>query len=187
MTSAMAENDVGTLVGIDPVTQAFRAKKSHLHGRYTLLEGRSPEAIPEAVRLLGGPPDFVLIDALHIHDAVLADLRGVIKFVERGAHIALHDAFHPGIREAIRKTLADTPELVDLGFITRNIAVTDPVAYAGIRLLRLGSVDDSEIVTTAYHEVGRERPPDDPALWNYDKFAIRVGLVKQPEGWPQAK
>ena len=48
ITNAMEENGVGQLVGIDPEPEQFRATKSETHGRYTLIKGYSPQAIPEA-------------------------------------------------------------------------------------------------------------------------------------------
>jgi hypothetical protein len=174
--NALEENHEGHCVGIDPVPEAFRARPRHLHGRYTLVRGYSPAAVPAAVQGLDGPLDFVLIDALHTHQAVLADLRGVLPFLAAGAHVLVHDAFHQGIDEAIRMVLHEQLALVDCGFPTRSPSkhAEEPVCYQGFRLLRVGQVDSRQLITEGQCRLGGPEPVFTPENWNYDDYARRL-------------
>ncbi|MFX6861590.1 class I SAM-dependent methyltransferase, partial [Acinetobacter baumannii] len=86
------------------------------------------------VARLGGKVDFCLIDAMHTHDHVLADLSGVLPHMETGGHIALHDTFHAGINAAVGEVLAQARHVADCGFLTRHPDIKDgvPVAYQGL-------------------------------------------------------
>jgi cephalosporin hydroxylase len=173
ITNAMQENGVGSLVGIDPETGNFRVADAELHGRYTLIKGYSPEAIPEAVERLGGALDFVFIDALHIYDAVLKDFRAVLPHLSLGAHILFHDTYHQGIDAAIRKVVTENPQLVDCGFITRNPGVSSgPVSFQGLRLIRNGQVDSERLISESYERYGQTPPPFTKDVWNYDEYYI---------------
>lgn len=175
ITSAMEENGVGKLVGLDPAPEAFRAKIEHLYGRYTLVSGYSPGDTEVAVKTLDGPLDLVFIDALHTHDAVLADFLGVIPYLAPDAYILLHDTYHQGIYEAANKVLSEHPDLVDCGFLTRNPSVGEPVSYQGFRLIRKGDVDGKRLISEAYCRTGASVPPFSRDLWNYDEHANRIG------------
>jgi predicted O-methyltransferase YrrM len=174
ITNAMEENRIGKLAGIDPEPGSFRAKPSELHGRYILVKGYSPQAIPAAVEKLGGKVDFVLIDALHIHDAMLADFRGCLPYLADGAHVVFHGAFHQGIDQAVCEALAENREFVDCGFITRNAEMRLPVADQGLRLIRKGSVDGRKFIAEAFERHNCVPPPFTPELWNYDEFYNRI-------------
>ncbi len=176
ITNAMEENGVGRLVGIDPETTAFRARKKDLHHRFTLVEGYSPEAIPRALEAVDSDAfDFVFIDALHTHDAARDDFLGVLPHLSPGAHILFHDAYHQGIDQAITDIVAAHDELFDLGFVTRNPSIGEPVAYQGLRLVRQGDVDGRELIASAYRHADRAPPVFHAALRNYDQFANRIG------------
>jgi cephalosporin hydroxylase len=174
ITNAMEENGIGQLVGIDPLIKAFRAKLVELHGRYTLIEGYSPEAIPEAVKILGGTVEFVFIDAMHIYDAVLKDFSGVLPYLADGAHVLFHDTYHQGIDQAIRDVMKINPSLVDCGFITRNPTIGYPVSYMGLRLVRKGLVNSEQLITEAYERNGQKAPPFSPDAWNFDEYYNRI-------------
>ena len=176
ITAAMEDGGgPGRLVGIDPLPDAFRAKPRELHGRYQLIRGYSPGAIPEAVDFLGGPLDFVLIDAMHTHDHVLADFQGVIPHLAHGAHVLLHDSFHQGIHQAVLEIMAEHPDFVDCGFLTRFPEISDaPVAYQGLRMVRAGSPDGREVIAEAFRRESRPVPTFDPELWNWDHYWNRV-------------
>jgi hypothetical protein len=180
VANAMEENGVGQAVGIDPEPAAFRTPERELHGRYRLLRGYSPHAIPEAVALLGGPVDFAFIDALHVYDAVLADLEGVLPHMTPGGHVLLHDSFHPGVDAAIAEILRRRPDLVDCGLLSRNPQLGDPVAYEGLRLLRVGPSDTRRVISEAFTREGRPAPSFDRSLWNHDEFYLRM-LRESPE------
>jgi len=176
----MQENGVGSLVGIDPITKNFRVCNAELHGRYTLIRGRSPESIPEAVRRLGGPLDFVFIDALHIYDAVLQDFLGVLPHLAPGAHVLFHDTYHQGIDAALRHVVTNNPVLIDCGFITRSAIVSTPVSGQGLRLVRNGPVESERMISEVYERHGQLPPPFTKDLWNCDDHYKR--LTKQTIG-----
>ena len=176
IAAAMEENGLGKLVGIDIDTSNFRARKKDLFGRYQLMRGSSPEAIPDAVGLLGGPLDFVLIDATHTYDSVLADLRGVIPLLADGGHILCHDAFHQGINAAVHTVLKQHTNLIDCGFITRNPSLGQPVSYCGFRLIRAGDTNSLAIIADGYTREGMLPTPFSTEYWNFDEYAIRMGF-----------
>lgn len=163
IASAMQDNGFGKVAGIDPQPQQFRARPSWLHGRYTLLAGSSPEKIPEAVDLLDGKIDLVLIDAWHTYSACLRDLRGVLPFVKDGGYIILHDAYHHGINAAIDKVLCENTHLRDCGHVCRSPTInSDPwVAYHGFRLLFVCSSNWGSLrqIAEGYEDQGRQAAP----------------------------
>lgn len=175
ISSALEDTGFGKAVGIDPETAAFRPTASDLFGRYELINGYSPEAIPLAVERLGGAIDLAFIDAMHTHDHVLADLRGVLPHIREGGHILLHDTFHAGINAAITKTIASNPSLFDCGFITRHPTINDdaPVAYQGLRLIRKGHVSGEALISQAFAEKGRTADMS-PSIYNWDYYWNRV-------------
>ena len=176
-------DEQGRAVGIDPEIRAFRPRPRQLFGRYELLRGYSPEAIPEGVAKLGGPPDLVIIDAMHTHDHVLADFKGVVPHLTDGGHVLLHDAFHQGVDRAVTDMLATSSNMVDCGFLTRAPEITDaPVAYQGLRLVRVGTPDSREIIAEAFRQSGRPVPEFSPALSNWDHHWNRVGTEASKSG-----
>lgn len=179
IANAMEDNGEGKVVGIDPEPGAFRAKPKDLHNRYELIAGFSPEQTPRASAILDGPIDFVFIDALHIYDAVLADFRGVIPFLAPGAHILFHDTYHQGVNAAVVAVLKENPDFVDCGIITRHPTLVDPMAYQGLRLVRVGSVDSLELISEAHTRAGKEKPRFSSAFWNHDEYAIRNNLGRR--------
>lgn len=177
VANAMEANGTGKAAGIDPVTTAFRPKPSEMHGRYTLIEGYSPDDTARAVEALGGALHFVLIDAVHTYSAVTADAAGVAPYVADGGHILFHDAFHQGINQAVTEFLAAHPDYVDLGIVSRNPQVTTPVSYCGMRLIRKGGVDFEAELARAHREKGIGPPTFSKDLWDHDPYAERMGNV----------
>ncbi|MCC5822212.1 MAG: class I SAM-dependent methyltransferase [Planctomycetes bacterium] len=180
--AAMEDNRHGRMVGLDPETDAFRAPKRALHGRYELVQGYSPQDIPKAVERLGGPPDLVFIDAMHIHACAAADLRGALRAMQPGGHVLLHDSFHPGVDRAVRDCLEEHPALTDCGLLTRHARASAPVAGQGLRLLRVGAPVEEADLRAGFELAGVAFPPDPSRFYNYDKFAIRIGMVRESEG-----
>lgn len=171
IASALEDSGFGHAVGIDPAPEAFRPNQKDLYNRYKLLTGYSPGAIPEAVSLLDGPIDFVLIDAMHTHDHVLADFRGVIPHLNPGAHVLLHDAFHVGINAATTKILEENPSFFDCGFVTRYPEIGNaPVAYQGLRLIRSGPVDAVGLIKDGFARDNKPEPSLSPDLYNWDHY-----------------
>jgi predicted O-methyltransferase YrrM len=165
----------GRAIGIDPDPQTFRATQRDLFGRYELLCGYSPKAIPDAAARLGGQLDFVIIDAMHTYDHVQKDLKGTLPHVAVGGHILLHDAYHVGIDQAVAEVLAENQDCVDCGFLSRHAEVTDaPVAYQGLRLIRSGTPDSHEIISAAYKTAGRSEPSLSAKFKNWDYYWNRA-------------
>jgi cephalosporin hydroxylase len=165
----------GRAVGVDPEPEAFRPRARDLFGRYELLRGYSPGAIPEAVAKLGGPIDLAIIDAMHTHDHALADFRGVAPHLAPGGHVLLHDTFHQGVDRAVAEMLAEHPGFVDCGFLTRHPDIGDaPVAYQGLRLIRVGTPDSRELIAGAYQRAGHPAPEFSPDLLNWDPHWNRI-------------
>lgn len=175
ISAALESSGFGRAVGIDPEPKAFRPSSRDLHDRYQLLVGYSPQAIPAAVEKLQGPIDLAFIDAMHTHDHVLADFRGVIPFMSEASHVLLHDTFHVGINQAVEEVLADNPSFTDCGFITRYPKITDdaPVAYEGLRLIRTGSIPNHETMRRSFDLVGGEASLS-PEMINWDAYWNRI-------------
>lgn len=182
MCAALEDNGCGCMVGLDPHTDAFCAPPRSLFNRFTLVKGYSPEDLPKAVEALKGPPDLIFIDALHIRDAAVLDIDAALRVATSDCYVLLHDAFHPGIHAAARIAMERFPDLSDLGIISRSATPSDPVCYQGLRLLRRGAVVTSRDLETCYDLAGVKWPADPEALENYDRFAIRVGLVQSVQG-----
>ena len=165
---------VGRAIGIDPAPEAFRARSRDLFGRYELLCGFSPGAIPNAVAKLGGSLDLVIIDAMHTHDHVLADINGVLPHVTMGGHLLLHDAFHVRIDQAVTEVLTEHQSLVDCGFLTRFPEITDaPVAYQGLHLIRAGTRDSHDLIKNSYQIAGHPPPSLSGEFINWDCYLNR--------------
>jgi len=176
ITSAMEDNGLGRLVGIDP--QPLIESMSVLHGRYSLVRGTSPEAIPQAVEILGGPLDFVLMDGLNTHRASGKDLDGLLPHMAEGGYILLHNAYHFGLNQMVEERLAvPGTRLHDGGFLCRSARTDlDPwVALNGFRLLRIASPSwtGSREIEAAYLAQGKEAPPFRPDILNHGPWGCR--------------
>lgn len=182
MAAALEDNGSGRIVGLDPDTSNFCCPKRLTYGRFDLVRGYSPEDVPKAVEMLGGPPDFVFIDALHIRDAVLDDIGAAMKHSSPDCYILLHDGLHPGVHAAAEIAKQRHRELYDLGLVSRTAVRSDPVCYQGLRLLRRGTATSSRDLQNCYESVGLPFPEDPSPLENYDRFALRTGLVKDVGG-----
>ena len=138
-----ATDSAGRLVCIDPEPQIAPEHWSRLEHRTTLLEGFSPEILPRAQEIAGGPFDFVLVDGDHTYDGVKRDAEGVLQFVADGAYLLFHDSFFPDIARALQDfgtQYAD--QVVDFGTLTREITVTsqsqsDSGRWGGLRLMQV--------------------------------------------------
>jgi len=174
ITNSMQENGTGKLVGIDPAPEAFRAPQSALHGRYVLVTGYSPDAIPEAMKHLDDKLDFAFIDGLHTYDAVSKDLGGIIPFLEDGAHVLLHDTYHQGIDAAVREACSTNTDLFDCGFLTREPTMWSPVSYQGLRLVRKGIVNSQRQIAEAYTRSKMPVPAWTSDHWNRDIYLDKI-------------
>jgi predicted O-methyltransferase YrrM len=184
ISNAMEDNQFGQVVSLEPETDAFRVKENDLHDRHTLVRGYSPQDTPVAVDKLDDLVDFAFIDALHIHDAALLDFNGIIPFLAEDAHVLLHDAYHQGINGAIEEVISKDDRFVDCGFISRHPNLKYPVAYQGMRLLRFKPKSSEQQIRQAYTDRQMEPPEISKKYWNYDEFAIRVGIVDSSDCSP---
>lgn len=180
--AALQDNNHGRMVGLDPETDAFRAPRRALFGRYELVRGYSPQDVPKAVERLGGAPDLVFIDAMHIHACALADLRAVLAVMPSGGHILMHDSFHPGVEQAVRDAQAARADLTDCGLLTRHAKASAPVAGQGLRLLRVGPAVTESDIRDGFQRAGVEYPDDPSRFYNFDRFAMRIGMVREVDG-----
>jgi hypothetical protein len=175
VANAMESNGFGAVVGLDPDLSNFRPRPSILHGRVRLVKGYSPEDTGRAAALLGGPLDFVFIDAVHTYTAIRQDLASVLPHLAEYAHILFHDAFHQGINQCVDEFLAETPGYTDLGIVSANPETGLPVSYGGLRLIRKGSLAFSDVLSDAHQQAGLPPPRLDPSIWDHDAYALRVG------------
>lgn len=170
IATAMDANSAGHVVSVDPVP-LIEVPEWLFRGRFRSLARPSPEGVDEARALAGGPFDLILIDGIHIYDQVAKDLAACLPNAAEGAYILLHDAFHLGVREAVREAVERHPQLHDCGYVCGTARpVGDLITHGGFRLLRVGSaplVDPAPLLRSAYAATGIS-PPDDPDLRNHD-------------------
>ncbi|MCW3998776.1 MAG: class I SAM-dependent methyltransferase [Candidatus Bathyarchaeota archaeon] len=174
MTSAMEDNGVGQMAGIDPAPQVlFDAKR--FFGRYHLIKGYSPQAVGSAVEKLGGKVDVALIDGLHTYSQVSADLMGVLPYMANDGYILLHDSFHYGIYCATERFLLENTQVVDCGLLSVSPQLhEDPnVAYGGIRVLRVSSSKGHVLnkLHQAYSAAKLTPPTLDDEILDHDGYA----------------
>jgi hypothetical protein len=122
----------GRLILIDPEPQIDPVHWDQMSERSVLLQGKSPDAIPEARRAAGRPFDFVFIDAGHSTKAVMRDAEGVLPHVQDGAYLLFHDSYRGEITDAIdRFTRVHLGSVVDFGTLTREFHSADHPAEEG--------------------------------------------------------
>lgn len=175
ISAALEDSGFGKAIGIDPEPKNFRPSAKDLFNRYELMTGYSPGAVPEAVSKLGGPIDLAFIDAMHTHDHVFADFNAVIPHMAVGGHVLLHDTFHIGINTAIETVLQSNPSFADCGFLTRYPSIIDsaPVAYEGLRLIRIGTISNHDTMRKSYGLVGKAASLS-PEMINWDHHWNRI-------------
>ncbi|MCM8813801.1 MAG: class I SAM-dependent methyltransferase [Candidatus Omnitrophica bacterium] len=176
IANAMEDNGTGRLVGIDPGA-LVQVPSRLFFGRFELLAEPSPQAIPRAVELLGGPLDFALIDDIHIYSQVYAELKAVLPFMAAEGYILLHDAFNYGVHAAIEAFLAEADTVRDCGILSVSPQLQhDPwAAYGWMRLLRM--LPPAGYVLRKVHEfylaAQMPVPPSDPDIWDHDAWYCR--------------
>lgn len=176
VANAMEDNGHGRIFGLDPEPSAYRQASSDMHGRYTLIEGFSPQDVAKVASAAGAPFDFVLIDALHTHDAVLRDYDAVVPYLAKSAHVVFHDAYHQGIDRAVSRIVAEDGDITDFGILTRHPAVGDPVQMQGLRVIARRRVEGPDLIVAAAERAGLPPPVFDACLDNYADWANRNGL-----------
>jgi len=190
ITAALADNGAGHLVGLDPAP-AITLPKRYFHNRFSQIKAASPEAVPDACKLLGGSLDFVLIDGIHIHDQTKRDFEACLPFLSSSGYFLFHDAFHYGVAEAIREVVEAHSDLHDCGYVCAQPTTKRTfLAYGGFRMIRFGSlavVDPQPLLDEAYSAASRPAPVFDTDLLNHDGWYCRTfercpWCVKQEEG-----
>lgn len=132
--NAMEDSGQGRLVSVDPAPQPALDFGS-LNRRFTLVRGPSPDALPRACELLGGPIDICFIDGDHAEAAVTADLDGVLPLMANDSYILLHDPYRPDVSRATEMFLArHGPRVLDCGYPCPLKGDED---WSGLRLLRV--------------------------------------------------
>lgn len=173
ITNAMEDNEVGSLVGIDPYPN-IKYKKEAFHNRYKLLKSSSPEAIPEAVKLLGGQLDFVLLDSIHIFDQVYKEIKTILPYMSEDSIILIHDAFHYGVNAAIEKIIKEHKDVIDCGFINRTPYVTNCpwTPYRGLHMLKVNGKSSAYFkqVEWAYKTLNLPLPQFGEDILNHDNW-----------------
>ncbi len=131
----------GRVFCVDPQPAIDPEHWQLLEARTSLVEGHSPDVLPEVVRQAGGRFDLVLVDGDHTYEGVLADAEGVLPCVQPGGYILFHDGFHADVKRAIDEFVAAHPkEVIDLGLLTREVTSQEDdagnrVEWGGLRLV----------------------------------------------------
>ncbi|MBN1659278.1 MAG: class I SAM-dependent methyltransferase [Anaerolineae bacterium] len=126
---------------VDPQPAVAAEHWQLLAKRTTLIEGYSPQILPQVMRLAGGRFDLVLIDGDHTYRGVLADANGALACAEHGGYILFHDGFHVDVKRAIDEFVeAHREQVIDLGMLTREVTsqlddAGNRVEWGGLRLV----------------------------------------------------
>lgn len=148
IASALSHVPGSVFVSIDPNSHdehSINPKlEESLKDRVNFIHGCSPAENARAFELAKGKFDFVFIDATHYYEAVLADIRGVAPYLAEDAVLLFHDAFYPGVDDAIAMALKTERGLTDCGMVATlayhgSAAQTyrgKPEVYGGVRMLR---------------------------------------------------
>lgn len=132
----------GRIVCVDPQPQITPEHWARLEGRASLITGYSPDVLPQAVEVAGGPFDFVLIDGDHTYKGVLRDAEGVLPYVTDRAYLLFHDSHFVdvtrGLNDFARK---NADQIVDFGSLTREVTYQETdqgsLRWGGLRLMQL--------------------------------------------------
>lgn len=143
ISRALDQGGDGILACVDPYPD-IQIDWDEIAHRAVLLEGFSPQVLPQASEQAGGLFDLALIDGEHTYNAVWADGLGVLPFMAPGGYLVFHDAFHPPVRAAINDLIGSVFGLVDCGMISRheNYDAASPGGsgpWGGFRLVRVKS------------------------------------------------
>ena len=131
------------MVCVDPTPQIAPEHWQLLKPRTTLLEGFSPQILPQAVEAAGGLFDLVLIDGDHTYQGLMRDAEGVLPHVADGAYILFHDSLFVEVAKGLRDFFhKHQSQLVDFGTLTREVTTQHrendtPVQWGGLRMMQV--------------------------------------------------
>jgi predicted O-methyltransferase YrrM len=142
MVSALnAGGGGGRILSIDPQSLVRPEHWRLIESRVTLLNGYSPDILPEAARVAGAPFDFAFIDGMHTEPCVTGDINGIVPFLADSAYLLFHDAHFEGTARAIEQAVSRYG-LIDCGLLS-VAASPDPhnhaIKWGGMRLVRFSS------------------------------------------------
>jgi predicted O-methyltransferase YrrM len=148
ISSALKHVPDSKFVSIDPNVLPMHSISPDLVARLspsvTFIDGFSPAENYNACAAAKGKFDFVFIDANHYYKPCLADILGVIPFLNDNAVILFHDAHFLGVKEAIRTALEQEPSLSDCGLVSTAACYSlahqeylgEPSVFGGLQMLR---------------------------------------------------
>jgi predicted O-methyltransferase YrrM len=176
VASAMEDNGVGSIIGIDP-TPGARSFPEH-YGRFQLIRTAAPDGINEAARLAGGKFDFVFYDGPNVHCASKDIISAIIPHLAERAFVVVDNALHFGLNQMVTDVVSDDARFHDCGFVCTKLGLHDPyVAYDGLRLLRFETHDVSDpqpIIDREFRAAGLPAPQFDPQVLNHGGWWCRT-------------
>src|SRR5262245_9519418 len=135
IATAMEDNGVGQIIGIDPERRVDPALP-HFYGRFRLIQCQAPRGFDEAVGLAGGKFDLVFYDGPNVQTATSSIIAAIIPHLSDPAYIIVDNGFHYGVHQAISVAIQTDERLHDCGFVCMKLGLHDRhVAYNGLRLL----------------------------------------------------
>jgi glycosyltransferase involved in cell wall biosynthesis/predicted O-methyltransferase YrrM len=135
-----AAHSHGKIVCVDPQPQISSETLHQIEHRAVIIEGYSPDILPQARQAAQADFDFALIDGDHSYPAALIDGEAVLQYCNQGAYLLFHDCFNPDVQRAIDELVSKhSTFLVDLGPVTREYTLQDGhnIRWGGLRLLRV--------------------------------------------------
>jgi predicted O-methyltransferase YrrM len=176
VASAMEDNGIGRIIGIDPSPSAVSFPEHF--GRFQLIKAAAPSGIDEAVRLAGGKFDFVFYDGPNVHSASSDIISAIIPHLAERAYIVVDNALHYGLHQMVTDAVSTDERLHDCGFVCTRLGLHDPfVAYDGLRLLRFeteGVSDPQPIIEREFRAAGKPVPQFDPEVLNHGGWWCRA-------------
>jgi hypothetical protein len=133
----------GRIVCVDPKPQIKPEHWDRLAARATLIQGYSPDVLPQAVEAAGGPFDLVLIDGDHSYKGVMRDSMGVLPYVSDRAYLLFHDSLFSDVARGLDDfARQQAHQIVDFGTLTREVTYQQTeqgtaVRWGGLRLMQV--------------------------------------------------
>jgi predicted O-methyltransferase YrrM len=176
IASAMEDNGVGRIIGIDPAPGAVSFSR-HC-GRFQLIRSAAPSGVDEAARLAGGKFDLVFYDGPNVYSASTSIISEIIPHLAERAYILIDNALHYGLHQMVADAVSADERLHDCGFVCTTLALHDPyVAYDGLRLLRFETQDVSDpqpIIDREFRGAGLPVPQYDTEVLDHGGWWCRA-------------